>query len=58
MPKKTPEPEQAPKADNYAKINMPAAFLTPHDMETGKDALAGDDPAKSTKSRTGQDIAQ
>ena len=28
------------------------------DMETGKDALAGDDPAKSTKSRTGQDIAQ
>ena len=28
MPKKTPEPEQAPKADNYAKINMPAAFLT------------------------------
>lgn len=37
MPKKTPEPEQAPKADNYAKINM---------------------PAKSTKSRTGQDIAQ
>lgn len=151
MPKKTPEPEQAPKADNYAKINMPAAFLTPHDfqasdgrtfekcfvsfpkgtkvngidvsgfstdvflsdymkkddaehpyqryevkatdlthalkvaqdsykaekaaeraaakdgvslageardMETGKNALAGDDPAKSTKSRTGQDIAQ
>ena len=165
MPKKTLEPEQAPKADNYAKINMPAAFLTPHDiqtsdgrtfekcfvsfpkgtkvngidvsgfstdvflsdymkkdmlekgratvsfkkddaehpyqryevkatdlthalkvaqdaykavkaaeraaakdgvslageardMETGKDALAGDDPAKSTKSRTGQDIAQ
>lgn len=86
MPKKTPEPEQAPKADNYAKINMPAAFLTPkvaqdsykaekaaeraaakdgvslageaRDMETGKDALAGDDPAKSTKSRTGQDIAQ
>ena len=165
MPKKTPEPEQAPKADNYAKINMPAAFLTPHefqandgrtfekcfvsfpkgtkvngidvsgfstdvflsdymkkdmlekgratvsfkkddaehpyqryevkstdlthalkvaqdsykaekaaeraaakdgvslagearDMETGKDALAGDDPAKSSKSRTGQDIAQ
>ena len=105
MPKKTPEPEQAPKADNYAKINMPAAFLTPHDiqtsdgrtfekcfvsfpkvaqdaykagkaaeraaakdgvslageardMETGKDALAGDAPAKSTKSRTGQDIAQ
>ena len=34
MPKKTPEPEQAPKADNYAKINMPAAFLTPHDFET------------------------
>lgn len=32
MPKKTPEPEQAPKADNYAKINMPAAFLTPHDI--------------------------
>lgn len=31
MPKKTPEPEQAPKADNYAK---------------------------STKSRTRQDIAQ
>ena len=129
MPKKTPEPEQAPKADNYAKINMPAAFLTlekgratvsfkkdepvpiwtgkkddaehpyqryevkatdlthalkvaqdsykaekaaeraaakdgvslageARDMETGKDALAGDDPAKSTKSRTGQDIAQ
>lgn len=91
MPKKTPEPEQAPKADNYAKINMPAAFLTPHDiqtsdgrtfekcfvsfpkgtkvngvslaaeardMETGKAALAGDDPAKFTKSRTGQDIAQ
>ena len=28
------------------------------DMETGKDALAGDAPAKSTKSRTGQDIAQ
>ena len=28
------------------------------DMETGKDALAGDDPAKSSKSRTGQDIAQ
>lgn len=28
------------------------------DMETGKDALAGDDPTKSTKSRTGQDIAQ
>ena len=28
------------------------------DMEAGKDALAGDDPAKSTKSRTGQDIAQ
>lgn len=28
------------------------------DMETGKDALAGDDPAKSTKARTGQDIAQ
>ena len=155
MPKKTPEPEQAPKADNYAKINMPAAFpkgtkvngidvsgfstdvflsdymkkdmlekgratvsfkkdepvpiwtgkkddaehpyqryevkatdLThalkvaqdsykaekaaeraaakdgvslageARDMEAGKDALAGDDPAKSTKSRTGQDIAQ
>lgn len=34
MPKKTPEPEQAPKADNYAKINMPAAFLTPHDIQT------------------------
>ena len=36
MPKKTPEPEQAPKtkADNYAKINMPAAFLTPHTIET------------------------
>ena len=33
MPKKTPEPEQAPKADNYAKINMPAAFLTPHDFQ-------------------------
>ena len=28
------------------------------DMASGKDALAGDDPAKSTKSRTGQDIAQ
>ena len=36
MPKKTPEPEQAPKADNYAKINMPAAFLTPHDIQTGE----------------------
>lgn len=64
MPKKTPEPEQAPKADNYAKINMPAAkdgvslAGEARDMETGKDALAGDDPAKSTKSRTGQDIAQ
>lgn len=23
-----------PKADNYAKINMPAAFLTPHDIQT------------------------
>lgn len=34
MPKKTPEPEQAPKADNYAKINMPAAFLTPHEFQT------------------------
>lgn len=34
MPKKTSEPEQAPKADNYAKINMPAAFLTPHDIQT------------------------
>lgn len=34
MPKKTPEPEQAPKADNYVKINMPAAFLTPHDIQT------------------------
>ena len=33
MPKKTPEPEQAPKADNYAKINMPAAFLTPHEFQ-------------------------
>lgn len=87
MPKKTPEPEQAPKADNYAKINMPTDLThalkvaqdaykagkaaeraaakdgvslagEARDMETGKDALAGDDPAKSTKSRTGQDIAQ
>ena len=90
MPKKTPEPEQAPKADNYAKkrYEVKATDLThalkvaqdaykagkaaeraaakdgvslageARDMETGKDALAGDDPAKSTKSRTGQDIAQ
>ena len=33
MPKKTPEPEQAPKADNDAKINLPAAFLTPHEFQ-------------------------
>ena len=36
MPKKTREQVQAPKtkADTYAKINMPAAFLTPHTIET------------------------
>lgn len=36
MPKKTQEPQQAPKtkADGYAKINMPAAFLKPHTIET------------------------
>lgn len=43
--------------DSY-DISVESLAGEARDMETGKDALAGDDPAKSTKSRTGQDIAQ
>ena len=47
-----------PKAAERAAASDGVSLAAKRAHGDRKDALAGDDPAKSTKSRTGQDIAQ